>query len=248
MLAASKFSTQAMAFHCFTSDFSFVPASVLSVIVAKIRNSFDGAIATIPIPSDAAPEIPRIILKSANDKRELQAGPERISVIYKQLPTEQPGHVDVDEALKAALKVFSTARKGLRFRVSRIAAIQTRTLTIPDPAMELARHFCKREFLDRASEPKGALSRSENFELHAHKKFQPQKVDVDINSWMRCKTGSLISTGVSQPAVVVEQDMNTLQDLAPTASFDDIRMRSILRRLITELDAVLQLYFPEVPE
>lgn len=248
MLQASEFSTQSIVFHCFTSDVPFVTAAALSVIIGKFREAFDGEITTLPIPPNAAPEVPRIIVKAANDKSELQAGPERFSIIFRRLPNEPLGEVDVDEALKASLKIFSTTRKALKFRVSRIAVIATRALPIANPAMELAQHFCKPEFLERTADRKGALSRTENFELHAHKKFRSPKVNADVNSWVRCKTGMLRSVDGAQPAVVVEQDMNTPQEAMPTAKFEDQQIRQILTRLLVEQDSVLSVYFPGAPE
>jgi len=241
MLNASRFSVQQVILHCFTSDYSFSSPTALSVLL-QFREIFAGDVTTLPLPAQSPVEIPRIILKSAAGDKQLQAGPERLSVIHSR---QQAEDLNIADALRLAARVVFESRQVLKFRVSRLAVIMTRTLPIADPAMELVRHFCKEAMIDRTTDPKGALSRTENFELHAHKKFRPEGMDIDLNSWMRCKSGMLQSAQGATAAVAIEQDINTLAEAAPTANFDDNQVSQIFEKLVTELHAVMVLYFPE---
>jgi hypothetical protein len=115
-----------------------------------------------------------------------------------------------------------------------------RFLPEEDPGRALARHFCREELLSQ--DPKGPLNRPENFELHAHKTYE--MAGFRINSWVRCKTGTLAIGDSGQRILFVEQDLNTLADAIAQKEYDLPAVAHFFETAATEVDAILRRYFP----
>ena len=83
-----------------------------------------------------------------------------------------------------------------------------------------------------------------------------QGTDLEVNSWVRCKTGTV---NVSRPsesplisqinskrsAVIIEQDINTLAEKIKTNRFHHAEIAEFFERAQSEHDSILRLYFPE---
>src|SRR5439155_246748 len=111
----------------------------------------------------------------------LQAAPVRLDIIREE---ENITDGDVDEFLRWATELGLGYIRSTEGKASRIACIATRVAPDANPAKTLAEHFCQPRWL------KGPLNRPGDFEVHAHKRFRLDEL-FDINSWFRCKTGSL---------------------------------------------------------
>ena len=87
------------------------------------------------------------------------------------------------------------------------------------------------------------FNRSEAFEIHNHKVYTPEQgISYPINSWVRCKSGSM--TPENRPVIVVEQDLNTLaEDLRTRFTADE--MRAFFETASREANGILGKYFPE---
>ena len=124
-------------------------------------------------------------------------------------------------------------------RVARLAAVVSRMCIIEEPGLALSRHFCQEKWWA------APLNRPENFELHAHKVFQLAGW-IQVNSWVRNKTGALTSNaGPARPIVLVEQDVNTLLEEQKERQFTAAEMTRFFQDVTPELDRILYLYFPD---
>jgi len=120
-------------------------------------------------------------------------------------------------------------------QLGRLAVIVSRQASIAQPGIELARQFCRDQFLE------GPLNRPEGFELHAHKTFQLMP-DLTVNSWIRIRTAKGGSPEYSY--VTVQQDINTLATELQTRQFGRAQIAATFQAVSREVDAILGMYFP----
>jgi hypothetical protein len=118
-----------------------------------------------------------------------------------------------------------------------MAAVLHRYAQHPSPGEFLARQFCQERWLS------GPLTRPENFELHTHKTFLLAE-KLRVNSWLRSKTGMATTRQENHPAVVVEQDLNTLAEEAGKREFTREEIERFFSAVVPEFDKILQLYYP----
>ena len=208
----------------------FAPGLILGTVLSKLADRYDGPPVSVTLPSEIPPEVPRIILSSANQVWEFKAAPARIDSVWIQRGGENPPATIVQDCLLPIMHCLST----IGLSVGRLVLLVTRGCAAENPASRLVAHFCS----DGAR--KGALKRSENFELHNHKHYRLDKVDV--NSWMRCKTGIYAPTQSS--AVVVEQDLNTLEGQPTVVGFGQTEIEQFYECAWQEMTSILGLYFP----
>ncbi len=237
MLRSTAFSTLSSKIILFTSDVAFNQGRALTALLADLQHTFDGQVVTLPLPADAPGEIPRITLNSSDGALSLEAGPQRLSILFR---AKNDVIENTDSQIELVLRVFDAYAKALNFRISRLAINLSRFSPIDDPAMVIARHFCKDELLERRGDFKAALSRTETMELHAHKRFELLE-NLLVNSWVRVKT---VRQQQEQPSgVLVEQDINTLAERENTANFSKQIISDIIRKSLSESTNILELYF-----
>jgi hypothetical protein len=238
-LTSSSFITNGVRCVFFTQNSAFNPSLALLSLLELKRPRLDGQVVSLPIPEDAPPEIPRVQVSNREQSYQVEASPARFSFAW-QRPVDLQEQPDVVES---ALQTFTAYQKAVAFRTGRLALTSTRYATRENPAMELVSHFCQSRWLERSEDHVGALSRTENFELHAHKLFRLR--EQRVNSWVRCKTGRLQQSGAVKPVVVVEQDLNTPVEDLETSVFSTAEAKQVLQAMLNESDHILRLYFPE---
>jgi hypothetical protein len=92
---------------------------------------------------------------------------------------------------------------------------------------------------------KNPFNRPDSFEIHSHKLFQLPGSGM-INSWMRVKTAQLTTEPPPAPPVIIaEQDFNTPSEQEPDREFTDPEMSQFYKACPSEIDKVLDLYFPK---
>lgn len=195
----------------------------------------DGDPLLLPRNDNTPREIPIMVLSN-------RVGSERLTVsqvradLRAELPAseEQPLGSWLDSAGEWLCEL---CREG-GLRIGRLAAIAYRVTEVAEPAQALARHFCRPELVANAP-----LNRTETFELHAHKQYETA-FGVRVNSWVRNKSGLLGPT--QTPAVLVEQDVNTLAEELDARVMTDPEVRAFFSNITAELDETLALYYPEV--
>jgi hypothetical protein len=233
MIRAEQFrlsTVQAVAYLANPEDFS--KSNVLSAILSSYAARYNGDVQVLPLPEDIPSEVPRIILQSDPPRWELRASPARIDSMWGLLALdEEPGDVVADCA-----EVLERYVREANVRIGRLALVLSRFTMVDDPATQLIEHFCN----DRAIA--GPLRRSETFELHNHKRYKPETMNEQVNSWVRCKSGRLVSDG--SPIINVEQDLNTLEEERETNVFPADQISEFFANASAEADSILLVYFP----
>ena len=193
---------------------------------------FDGDPFMLPLPDGVPKEVPKVILQSRSNEWRTELASGRANFHWRRVPgTNVEGLSRIFEQLVPLLIDY---RGFVDSRIGRLAAVVTRFVPQENPGSYLASHFCREEWL------RAPFNRPGSFELHAHKRFT--LADFAVNSWVRNKTGLLTEGQRSAPIVVVEQDLNTLA--GEQHDFDDGRIRQFYETVTTELDAILQRYYP----
>src|SRR5579885_3204612 len=235
MLKASDFkigSVQAVIFTPNAAEFS--QSHVLTHCLGRYGDRYNGPVTSLPLPDDAPPQVSRILLQSADNTWKLNAAPARIDSVWSP-PSAlgEPG--ELSSLIDQCCEVLAEYVRHNAVRVNRLALVLQRGQLADTPARVLVEQFCN-EWAR-----KSPFRRSENFEIHNHKRYRPPAIDRAINSWVRCRTGLVLN----RPGVAVEQDLNTLEEEMGHSTLDADYIRRFFNDIGPEADSVLRLYFDE---
>jgi len=196
---------------------------------------FDGEPTLIPVPEGAPSNIP--IMQLSNKAGELQFRFSRIRVDFELRSTSTKKPVeDVNSFFETAINHIVEFADIFNLTIKRLAVNCNRYAKQVDPGLYLAQHFCNEKWWLEAP-----LNRPKQFELSAHKRFELYK-GLEVNSWVRNKTG--ISTTTGESLILVEQDINTLPEEMDTCRFSVEEIERFFKHNIKELDHILELYYP----
>lgn len=190
------------------------------------------------LPDEAPPQMPRIMLASKAEDWKCEIAPAQISVSWRRVDPTSETRQDLVSFFARCAELLSQYAKMTGFRIGRLAGLVTRLAERDDPGIYLARHFCKDKW------KQAPLNRPENLELHAHKSFAIRE-GLEVNSWVRVKTGKLTIGSTAKPIVLFEQDINSLANLLPEKAFSKTEIEQFFAVTAPELDAILRLYFPD---
>ena len=210
------------------------PSVVLGRVLGDHHSLFDGQIMTFPLPEDAPSEIPRLTLASADGSQRLEVGPQRLDIHWNNVLGDVPKLEDIIKKISAP--ILTLLEPG-DLSIGRCAVIVTRQLDVQKAADILRDKFCKKEVITG----NGPLKRTDNFEIHNHKKYTLKPVDIEINSWVRCKAVTAYPT--SNTAILVEQDLNTPMEQLTTTRFNKVETEQFYDAAIKEIANVLTIYF-----
>ncbi len=210
-------------------------AGVAGQLLAQLQE-FDGNPMVLPIPPDVPPEVPRIVLTDAGDTMRLQIAVSRSDLFLRREAT----NLDIARFFLRATSTLETVLGVLDVRPGRLAAIGTFFYRCDDPASVLTAHFCKPDMVGQG----GSLANLHSFELHAHRRFDLGE-GLSVNTWVRCKTGSVTEGGSSFRAIVVERDVNTIPEEAESRQFDADVVRNFVREAGSQLTSEITRFFPE---
>lgn len=243
MLKSSQFdlfSVQAVLF--ILEPKRFVQSSFLASVLGEFATRYNGPLQAIPLPDDAPLEIPRVILQSADGVWKMQAGPARIDSLWSSSQKDSNNEDIVSQCMEVLVAYI---RKSPSVRIIRLGLVINRIYETPNSADELIRHFCNSEAKE------GPFRRSENFEIHNHKRYKLSKSDIKVNSWVRCKAATLLEPGKSilssdgKHVILIEQDINILETNKSTIQPKQIP--TFYKEAEAEMSEILQLYFPGGP-
>jgi hypothetical protein len=221
----------------FTPELTLSAMRVLGLLLPVWGQRFDGEPTVLPLPPEMPREVPRVILQSQDEAWRCEIAPGRVSVVWRRRKTDSES-LPTDSVFGVSQDLIQQYRDATKCRVSRLAAVVSRIAPISDPGMVLSRHFCREEWWT------APFNRPENFEIHAHKKFTLDGW-IQVNSWVRNKTGSMAADGTPErKVVVVEQDINTLVEDEQTRDFTIAEIQRFYKSVAPELDSILKLYYP----
>lgn len=177
---------------------------VLRLASTEWADRFDGDPVSLPTLPALPSGFPRLSLRSVDQAWRLHLAAHRLDLSWR-LATADSDPVGPERFAEWASSVI-TAYIKLQddIRVTRIAYVINRFARQDDPAIHLADYFIRPRL--RA----GPLNRPSEFQLHAHKVYQPLGMER-LNSWVRWRTGTLEATG--DIGITLEQDLNTPADV-----------------------------------
>jgi hypothetical protein len=234
----------------FTPSLPLQTNPILGRLLDRFGGLFDDDPIVFPLPSDAPAEIPRIILRARSGELELRVSFTRADVVNNQMVWGVP--LDPAQHVQTSMDVWRAIEEVSARPVVRAAFVLNRAIVQADPAGTLARHFCQGRWYDR--EHYTPLNGAKTFELHSHKVYPFTDARILVNSWVRCKTQQVrVSLPGeepvrAEPAIVVEQDINTVPTAEAAEGLDTDLVERLLRAVPNEADHITTLYFPPSAE
>jgi hypothetical protein len=221
----------------------FSSSRVLAAILKHFAERYDGEVQTIPseLVTGLPLDVPRIVLQSKDNTWELRVAPNRIDSIWRSITNESLPSTAVELCSDVVHKYMQEVRPP----VNRIALVVIRYCEVAEPARTLADHFCK------LGAVQGPFRNTQNFEIHNHKQYALPGGNYPVNSWVRCRTGTIAgtttgtTTGTDKSIILVEQDINTTPEFGEIARFIPRDVFSFFQHVKPEIDSILRLYFPE---
>lgn len=204
----------------FPTDRQPPPTRVIATLLTKYPDRFDGDLQALPLPQNIPAEVPRAVLQSSDQRFRFEIGLGRLSSQWQRLEDETS---NFQEVVSGCVNVLEYCVKELNPRLGRLALVISRICPCDAPAQTLIQRFCRD---DTQQEP---FNRSSNFEIHNHKDYVLPEIEpkLTINSWVRCKTARLAKSDC--PAILVDQDLNTLAHENEQRQFTADQLRAYFR-------------------
>ena len=225
----------------FTPDFNVTNfLKIANTIVDIMGDKLDGPPNIINIPHDAPPEIPRIMLSSADGTLNVSVALNRTNMSHEFIPQQDSQGIDLDADSRAASSFFAEYQKQLDLRIQRLGFVTERVAYKEDALTYLLERFCNENQIT-AGRP---FNNARRFEIHSMKKYP--WLDFDINSWVRLRYFPIAFGDKSkkEPKLLVTNDLNTLSfDEDPGARFDNKAVSSFFDNAASEVEDILALYF-----
>lgn len=203
---------------------------VLSLLMSRCADVLDAPPTSLPVPADAPPDIPRIILQSARKDKELTLRLDRVDAAFFRNYEEAISDEELRRFQNEALGWMSPLLEEFGIEANRLGVVIQRAMTIDgSPASFLARKFCRDEYLEQP------FGNSRKFEIHNLKNYE--YCGANINSWVRIQT--LNDPGTGREVISIVNDLNNI----PTKSaltFEHIR--GFVENSIAETSEILSYY------
>lgn len=232
MCKAKKFNNLSLQICVFTPFLSFNTNKIFSELMKKNSEVFDGDTISLPVSLNIPKDIPRLTLYSNDKILKLEIAESRVNFLKRVLPGE--GSEGKNKFIGLCHEVLKSYIECTSAKVGRLANVTIKYWETENPALLLAKHFCKDKFIE---EP---FNRPKSFEIHSHKQYKTD--NFEINSWVRCKTGNLEKG--NEPIIIVEQDINTLSEHTNEMEFDINKIDTFVQMAYKEQEEVLIKYFP----
>lgn len=193
-----------------------------------------------PLPDNAPPELPRLILRNKNETCKMQIAPARVDMFFSSGNPSKA--LDVSSKIDLSLKILDQYEETARVIFGRLSLVIIRLHAFNNPALHLAKHFCKPEWITSK-----ALNRPQTLEMHAFKRYRVNEDFPEVNSWIRHKAGEYnLHDSAKFTGILVEQDLNTPLENLSTAKFEKEDRRKFFKTIYpTETDKIISDYYPE---
>ena len=242
------FSVQAAVFTPGPAE-QFRASDVLAAVLPGFASRYDGKMQVIPseisnrIPTEGgqgklrfavAVGVPELTLMSSDQRWKFEGGTLRLNSHWF-------ARSDVDFTLslndisqECIAPIMAWHRKNSSIQIGRLALVLRRWFPVDDPSQVLASRFCRPELVQEQP-----LRHSQAFRLENLKKFDSPFGYV-VNSWVRCHSNIVNDTN----AISVEQDINSLAEIAPETAFDAAAIEQFFAWVPGEMQKILDFYFP----
>jgi hypothetical protein len=236
MVTADDFVIESIQVSGFTQgDTQLRPSNAVQRATRRWGDIYNAQVVSLPLPPEAPLEVPSVIMSSEDGSLKMEIARSRINLFWQSQGNQPPSVREITRQFVQRL-VFLFRSDGVP--IGRLGLVIVRAATVEAPAIALARHYFRDEWL------KAPLNRPENLEIHAHKTYE-MRPGFRVNSWVRVRTGKRVVTGAG--VIAVEQDLNTLEEERATRGFDASSVRRFFSAAASESDSILRLYFPSRP-
>ncbi len=233
MVQSTELTLESVQVTGFVAGDDLRPKLALANALQNLSDVYDGETVSLPLPPEAPPDFPAVLLSNSLRTQQVQIARSRITLVHRP-------HADEATDLRGILGTLAgrlgALLDGTEARLGRLGMVVVRQASVERPGDILSRQYCRDEWL------RTAMNRPEGFELHAHKTFDLMP-GVSVNSWIRVRTGK--SRGDAYDSIVTEQDINTLVEELQTRQFSGEQTSQIAEAAANQFDVILQLYFPQ---
>lgn len=236
-------SVQAAAFTPKTDDFK--SARIIANLVPLTLTRYNGQIISSAPPKHIEIDVggiriaEKVTLTSEDDRWKVEVVLRR-SDSYWNSQGADDGQEGLAKTCRLCLEPLQSYPIADDIQIGRLALIVRRWIPLDDPATALTAQFCKSELVDEKSGT-APFRHSHDFQLHNRKRYESGVKGVFINSWVRCRSDVRIH---DQPAITVEQDLNTLSEELESRAFHRNQIEEYFGWAVEEADRILDLYFP----
>lgn len=218
----------------FTSDISLFSApKILTVILNKYIQRYDGEVEALPLPSEIPPEVPRIIFQSKDEVHRLEVAQSRIDCYWTNPDYTQPDVTQICNLFNETLKFYI---ESLGIRVNKLGLSLSYTYKTENPAQLIINEFCNQRLKDKI------LHSTEEFELN---NYETKKVNNwQFSLWAKFKTVIVTDNNIDHPALLVEQEITTSSsEKIDNPIFNFTQIDDFFFIALKQLEKNLNLYF-----
>jgi len=186
---------------------------------------FDGDPLIFPLPNDVPPEIPRILLKSKDEKHKLQIAPQRIDFIFQYKKEEEATPFPIPSLFEKFVKIFQYFKETVHTQFMRTAMVANWTIELEKfPGAEC--------LLSKYIQKETPLKSPYALELHCLTK--ETIADLKVNKWVRIKSAPKKIGPEQDKFIGFVIDINTFPE--EIYKFDE----ELLQRFLNESSKVAQ--------
>lgn len=224
----------------FTPEFNISNSlSIANLATDLVGDRLDGEATMLPLPQDAPPDIPRIILTSSDKLLSISISPKRTNFEFK-VPLESIiDKIDYTSYYSGIANFFSEYTEKLDLKVQRLGYVTDRLIIEEDVLSYMLDRFCNKEQTFKGK----PFYNAKRFEIHSLKDYEWE--GFQINSWVRMKYFPMkAKDSERKPTLYVQNDLNTLpEDEDPGADFSTTEIEKYFSNIPNHLEQILNLYF-----
>lgn len=207
-----------------------------SKLIAASNGVFDGEPAILPIPNDAPPEIPRVVVRSKDEKYVCNTSVNRVDLFFnpkKEIEMDL-GHIRNDY-LSVLTKVINFLNETYRFKIFRIGIVANFIVELK----ESANVFLVSKYLKETS----GISDTFDVQLHFLNKIELLK-RYKANRWLRILTARKPNEIENDNFLAVTVDINTLPDVSH--DFDRELVSLVFSDVLKNMQELLDIHYKGV--
>lgn len=224
-----KYGLESLQSVLFVSALDFTNKLQLAQDLKGIKSvDISGDPTVLPLPNDAPLEIPRIMLKSTDQTYNVNAGPSRIDILFKNKDYDKDGISQSDpeavtkQIIQTTLEINEVIVKKYRAEVNRLALI-ARVLIKFDIS---SKEYLQKKFIKKPVE--------QPFEINLAMLYRKDLKNFKVNKWKRFETLRNIKNPSDESAISLILDINTLPEI--NYKFTKDAINEFLMKASTEID------------
>lgn len=208
------------------------PLDIAQGLISATGTLFDGQPIILPIPPDAPPEVPRIIVKNSNDSYTCNISKNRIDFIFTEKGMFRSMRDEKDNFLNHLLSLVDLFKSNFKISITRIGTIATFLL----PLGESSNKFITEKFLKEY-----LFGGTYEIQFGVLKKLQ--LAGYGANCWFKLNTFRNMQDVSDDRAMLVAFDVNTQPEVSYDLNKDQIGI--FFNSAIKYIEETIEIYFLE---